>query len=263
MTEELALHTAARRYCEGRAASYRTRYDEVTPHRVSGKYSDAEKDVFPRYVLLEAVLADVEGFRPEAITSGREARELLILAGRIGGNAYTVPPEGSIEGQAMQQERDLFCAYVEGLGAEALALVVPMASRRTLTSRESKEVWERMRRCWGVVGGYWYPLDGDAPPDAVAFDADAFAENMPAAVFQSILNGHGVERAFELREYGPEYELDVSLLIPSYSGAEGYWTAGDSDWLVYASHEASITVAGDWLVRAVQQQWPTWMEYPV
>lgn len=263
MTEESALHTAARRYCEGRAAYWRTRYEEMNPHCVSGKYGDAKKDVFPRYVLLDVVLAEVEGLRPETLTSGREAREVLILAGRIAGNAYTALPEGSIEGRAMQQERDLFCAYIGGLGDDALARVTPMASRRTLTGQESKEVWERMRRRWGVVGGYWYPLHGEAPTGAIAFDADAFEDRVPAAVFQSILSDHGLRRAFELREYGPEYELDVSLLIPSYNGAEGYWTAGDADWLVYASHESSITVAGDWLVRSVQQRWPAWAEHPV
>jgi len=163
----------------------------------------------------------------------------------------------------MQQERDLFCAHVNSLDAQALADVSPMPSRRALTEEESKAIWGRVSLRWGTAGGYWYPLQGDAPPDAVAFDADAFEQHVPAPIFQGILGDHGLQTAFELREYGPEYELDVSLLIPSYNGAEGYWTAGDSDWLVYASHESSITVAGDWLVRSVQQWWPAWAEHPV
>jgi len=263
MTEELALHTAARRYCEERAARWHSRYAELGSHIDHGGYTKEEKDVFPRYNVLEAILVEVERLRPESLASGQQARELLSLAGQIAESMFTKPPNGSIETRAMQQERDIFCAYVNSLDAQALAYVSPMPSRRALTEEESTALWERVRQRWGTEGGYWYPLQGNAPPDAVAFDVDAFDQHVPAPVFQAILGDHGLQSAFELREYGPEYELELALVVPSYNGAEGYWTAGEFDWLVYASHESTVTVAGDWLVRSVQQQWPTWSEHLV
>jgi hypothetical protein len=33
------------------------------------------------------------------------------------------------------------------------------------------------------------------------------------------------------------------------------------DWLIYASHESSITVAGDWLLEAVKAEWPEWEQH--
>lgn len=190
-------------------------------------------------------------------------REVLSLAGQVAESMFTEPPNGPVEKRAMQQERDAFCAYVNGLDAQALADVSPMPSRRALTAEESQSVWERVRLRWGMTGGYWYPLQGDAPPDAVAFDADAFETRVPASVLQRILGDQGVHHVFELREYGPEYELELALVSPSYNGAEGYWSAGGFEWLIYASHEATITVAGGWLVRSVQQRWPTWAEHLV
>jgi hypothetical protein len=62
---------------------------------------------------------------------------------------------------------------------------------------------------------------------------------------------------WELREYGPEYEQDVSLFDPQYNGAEGYWSSGELDWIVYASHESSVTVGG-WLLADVKALWPAW-----
>lgn len=261
MTEELALHTAARRYCEERAAYWHTRYAELGSHIDHSGYTTEEKNTFPRYNVLEAILVEVERLRTERFTSSEDVRELLILAGRIAESGFTKPPNGRVQERVMREERELFCAFISILDTDALAQVAPMPSRRALTDAESQLMWERVRLRWGMAGDYWYPLQGDAPPNAVAFDADAFESYVPAHLFQSILGDHGLQHVFELREYGPEYELELALVSPSYDVAEGYWTAGEFDWLVYASHEATVTVAGQWLLHAVQQRWPTWSEH--
>lgn len=81
MTEELALHTAARRYCEERAAYWHTRYAELGSHIDRSGYTTEQKNIFPRYNVLEAILVEVKRFCPESFTSSEEAREMLILAG--------------------------------------------------------------------------------------------------------------------------------------------------------------------------------------
>lgn len=263
MTEELALHTAARRYCEERAVRWRVHYASMGSHIDHAGYTKDERNIFPRYNVLEAILVEVERLRPVSLASGQQARDLLSLAGQVAESSYTKSSNGSIQTRAMQQERDLFCAHMNNLDAQALADVSPMPSRRVLTEEESKAAWERVRQRWGIAGGYWFPLQGDVPPDAVAFDADAFEQHVPTHIFQGILGGHGLQHVFEMREYGPEYELELGLVVPSYNGVEAYWTAGEFDWLVYASHESTVTVAGDWLVHSVQQQWPTWPEHLV
>jgi hypothetical protein len=86
----------------------------------------------------------------------------------------------------------------------------------------------------------------------VAFKAGAFEEAVPHQWLQDTLAARGIERVWELREYGPEYEQDVALFKPFYNGAEGYWSSGDMDWVVYASHESSVTVAG-WLLQELKK----------
>jgi hypothetical protein len=44
-------------------------------------------------------------------------------------------------------------------------------------------------------------------------------------------------------------------------GLETYWSSRHLDWLIYCSHEDSITFAGAWLVAAIQQAWPTWQQH--
>jgi len=49
----------------------------------------------------------------------------------------------------------------------------------------------------------------------------------------------------------------VSLFQPYYNGAEGYWSSDGLDWIIYASHESSVTVGG-WLLEEVKQAWSDW-----
>jgi len=86
MTGELALHTAARRYCEERAAHWRSRYAELGSHIDHAGYTVEERDVFPRYNALEAVLVEVE-------------RLMLSLAGQIAESMFTKPPNGPVENE--------------------------------------------------------------------------------------------------------------------------------------------------------------------
>jgi hypothetical protein len=94
-------------------------------------------------------------------------------------------------------------------------------------------------------------------PDIVAFNAEAFAAAVPHQRLQDILTARGIERVWELREFGPEYEQEVSLIEPRYHGAEGYWSSEGLAWVIYASHENSVTVAG-WLLQEFKKEWPSW-----
>jgi hypothetical protein len=155
------------------------------------------------------------------------------------------------------EEREAFCCYIGGLSLSELDLIEPLPFRRVLTTGESKALWTRLRERWQVTSGYWYPLADYPLTDVLAFNADAFKEAMPPDCVQSILASHGIERVWELREYGPEYEEELSLFDPYYNGAEGYWSTGPLDWIVYASHESSVTVGG-WLLEDLKAIWPSW-----
>jgi hypothetical protein len=76
-------------------------------------------------------------------------------------------------------------------------------------------------------------------------------------VLRELLTRRRINRIWEMREHsGDEYELELALFRPHYNGAEGYWTSAESDWLVYASHESSITLAGEWLVAGFRDVVP-------
>lgn len=265
MDAAVAIHTAARRYCLERYALWTERYAELTRRGGDRKrdgyhYTPEALDTFPRYNVLNAIRVEVERADPGALGDLEAARAWLIRAGRTGEDDFTREPIGDIDRRAMDEEREAFCRHIAGLSVPDLAAVEPLPFRRVMADDEANALRSRLFARWQITQHYWYPLSDCSLPGLVAFRADAFHETVSPDQLQGVLRRRGVERVWELREYGPEYEQDGSLFDPFYNGPEGHWSSGALDWIVYASHENSITVGG-WLVEEVKALWPAWQEH--
>jgi hypothetical protein len=92
----------------------------------------------------------------------------------------------------------------------------------------------------------------------VAFHADYFEAMNGVALLREALQSRNIAKVFQLHEFGdPDYEVELGILEPGYrDGGESYSTSDRCDWVVYASHESSVTVCGDWLIQAFREKWP-------
>ena len=93
---------------------------------------------------------------------------------------------------------------------------------------------------------YWWPLDGAVRPDAVAFQDAYFHREVGAEALRRLLRRRGITRVWQFEELrlAPDLEQDPIWCTFRRSGGETYWTSRALDWLVYASHERSLTIAG-------------------
>jgi hypothetical protein len=69
-----------------------------------------------------------------------------------------------------------------------------------------------------------------------------------------------------LPEYSdlPAEEIDLAGADFRFRDIEEFWCDARpavTDWMIYVSHEQSITLAGDWLVRESQRAWPDWASH--
>ncbi len=264
MNASVALHTAARRYCLERGTHWWERYSEIM---CQGRDREPDGDhntplelaTYKRSNVLGAIRVELERIDPASLENLEDTSAFLILAGMAAEDVSTRPPQGEIERRAMDEEREAFCRYVAGLQPSDLDAIAALPYRRILTAAESASIWSSLWDRWQISKkyGYWYPLADCALPDVVAFDSGAFAAAAPDEWLQELLRARGIERIWELREGGPDYEVEVSLFEPFYTGQEGYWSSGDLAWVIYASHESSVTVAG-WLLEEVKKHWPSW-----
>jgi hypothetical protein len=262
MNAARAIHTAARRYCLQQYSLWTKRYAEIV--RTRGErgadgyhYSAEELATFPRYNVLDAIRVELERLDPASLDDLNATRELLLVAGDTAESDVTRQPISDIDERAMADEREAFRRYILGLTNEDLNSVESLPYRRVLRPDESKLIWSRFRERWCISDHYWYPLAETSVADIVALKTRPFEKAVPHARLQGIMTTRGIARVWELREYGPEYKQDVALFEPCYNGSEGYWSSGALDWIIYASHESSITVGG-WMVDELKTLWPSW-----
>ena len=255
------LHSAARQYCIERSRNWRSQYFESIEIE-SKRGSDAALNLFPRYNCLDAILIGLERFAPDDFSSFSEANDLIVMVGDTSESLFTTS-QNVIEKNAMKQEREAFCEYIKNLNQEQIESIKPLFYRKVLAESKSQKLWAILKQQWNIQQkSYWYPLM-DSSKEVIAFQEESFDVEFGIESIRQILQRKGIQRVFSLTEYGPEYELDVSVFEPLYyhSGVENYSFSQQGDWIIYASHEGAITVGGKRLIDEIKTIWVDWGKY--
>ncbi len=247
------LHVAARRYCLERHAAWATTYAEMDRagagyNRASGTYSHRARAVFPRYQQLDAMRVELERFEPDAFGSLAVARAALIAAcerAAIPNHAVRTDP---IAIPAIAEELALLVAYLEAVDDDVLWRVRPLFYRRVLAADELAALTARFTATFGT----WYGGVCDRKATFAYRTYDLPLAPAPAAILPPVLPA----RVFEWNESDESMLLDTSEL--AFDRSEACWFTADLTWMVYASHEATLTIAGDVLVGAVDERAPAW-----
>ncbi len=269
MDEQMALYTAARRYCMARAPGLNPFYAEQQ-YRDRGLMLKREEHLIAwlngrgtavQLELLGEILFQIEQLMPDAFSSPEALRAWLIYIVR---EARPVS-EDLDEEREKNKERAFFQTYLEALSKDDLRAIAPLPYRRVLQDREVARIWQRIEHRWGITANmHWYPLhDVALPPHVVALQEEWFAYALPPDVVREVLLQNGIRRVWELAEgdYPNQYEIDVAFLVLWSGGLEHCWTSEQMDWLIYTSHEHSITLCGEWLLKRVERIWPGWKEH--
>jgi hypothetical protein len=274
MDNKTALHTAARRFCQERFSEWADAYSELQAkenYKIENlfepgwDYSPEAYRIFPRYRIDAAIQTEVERLSSNSTRNVDELRRLLIRAGKVAEDRLRAEFTNDLALTAIREEAADFKDYIQVLGESSLADITPLPYRRVLGEDESKDLWNRLKQTWGIGDGYWFPLcEGALPHNVIAFHADYWTKMNGGQVLRGALKDRGATLIFQLNEFkssDPEYEMEISLLEPRYAfGGEQYTTSAPFDWLAYASHESSITIAGEWLTDIFKERWPDWSQ---
>ena len=274
LDDRTALHTAARRYCEERYSEWAEAYNKLGAKenvRIEKKfelgwdYSEEAYSIFPRYRLDKGIRIEVERLVPQSSRNLEELRSYLIRACDIAEARLHTELDNTIARKALREECDDFRAYIRVLSKTDLASIAPLPFRRVLTEEESEKLWDQLKEAWAIGEGCWFPLrESPTPLNVLAFHVDYFEKMKGSELLHETFKRRGVSRVFELNELGldePDCEIELSILRPAYLwGSEQYCTGETVDWVVYASHESSITIAGEWLTEIFKGKWPDWAQ---
>lgn len=278
MDEREALHTAARHYCldhyPGLNQEVRER-DQIRILRELHHRAQPSPREEPHFweeatSILEDVLTRIERAAPYDFATVDDLRAFLLDAATLTAHEMVAEREkwslDEDDERAMLEQLELYRTHVGSLSPAALKTVKRLPSRRPLTQEDADAVWQRLEDVWGAAPTrYWYPMLPPGVfaerPDVVAFDELAFLERVGWKNLRRLLADHGIRRVFQLVQgnQGDQCEMDVTLLeVREVDGREAYWTSEGMDWLLYVSHEQSLTVAGEWLLGEVKRVWPSW-----
>jgi hypothetical protein len=265
MDEKTVLHTAARRYCQARFSEWVQVYEELQLKenwrveklfQPGWTYSDEAYKTFPRYRIAKETQVEIERLVADSSGSLSELKTSLIDAAAKAQAKLEHELTNGLARKAIREEAEDFTIYLETLTRTDLAAVEPLPGRRVLNEDESKTIWQELKRTWHIEEGYWFPLkNGTIPPNILAFHTDYFQNIAGQELIRQELEKRHVSTVFLLHEFGdPEYEIDLGIFEPGYrDGGEQYSTSKQMDWMIYASHESSITVCGQWLTQVFQE----------
>lgn len=136
--------------------------------------------------------------------------------------------------------------------------------KNTLNNITKKDILEKLKSTWDIKKQYWYPLEKCRRDDVISFDSDYINKETKISLIKSILKENGVVKLYEFRERGLAYEIDN---ISNYSlwqsddyfmYNEGFWVDDTMNWIIYKSHEESITFGGGWLISKLKDEWKDW-----
>lgn len=252
MTSTEALITAARRYCGEHYHYWAVRYskERTGQNYPVYSYSDNDYDLFPRYNILDAILGEIEILVGRSFPSLSDCRATLIQIGRSANSPLTKQKENLIASAAIQQERDKFIQFIDTVTPEMLEQTAPLPYRRRLEEAEKSAVYQALLERWNYDGGYWDPIENLSPVEIVYLaKADITSADLQAV--SGFINDQAAGHLLEATEEGIITEISSGDF--HLNSEETVFCDLNYQWLVYVSHEATVTFAGGQLLEFIKQ----------
>jgi hypothetical protein len=135
--------------------------------------------------------------------------------------------------------------------------------QRAMRDGERRQVERKLAKQWNVnvKQRCWYPLWNNQPTNVLAFWRGAFYDEMGTAKLQTILLDHGINRIWQISKFAPLSGVELDPRLCDFWHLETYWSSHHLYWLIYVSHESSITFAGDWLIGEIKKAWSNWEQH--
>lgn len=214
------------------------------------KYSDKDYDLFPRYIVLREILEGVESLVEQYFSSLDDCKAELKLIGLTSNSKFTADGQNSIKNNAIQDERNKFVTFINNITNSDLDQVEPLPYRRKMNIDEAKQIRQQLFKIW-KYDSYWDPLD-DCSPKPTVFLMQANVTDDDIERILEAVKERANNRIFWINEDHVDYEIEIDSFDPTKL-YETICCDNNFDWVIYGSHESTITFGGTWLIEIVKQ----------
>jgi hypothetical protein len=139
-------------------------------------------------------------------------------------------------------------------------LIIPMRRNvHSLNDEKNKiqqnNVKRNLKEIWNIEpGNFWIPLDGIITKNTCYFKIDEFNVNFGLINLSELINKLENGKFYSFSELNEFSQID-SLNIDKYPGVDTYYSNYNADWVVYITHENTITFGGSMLINAIKSKW--------
>jgi hypothetical protein len=132
---------------------------------------------------------------------------------------------------------------------------------KQLESTKAHFLKERIESSWDITDHYWYPLNECKRSDVLAFDHNIIEEvEEKITDVRHILLKLNYNSVYEMNEDRLVWLIDTNTLVPAMGkyNDERFWFSEDMSWIIYVSHEGSITFGGEELLNQIKLKSDDW-----
>ncbi len=129
------------------------------------------------------------------------------------------------------------------------------------------DIQNKLSDVWGIGKHYWYPLTESNKEDLISFESSYIINKEKLSNIKSILLQMGVTEIYEFRENGLLYKIQK---INDYNfwdsddyfwNNECFWFNDAMDFIIYISHEETLTFGGEIIIKELKNYWHDWNEH--
>lgn len=118
-----------------------------------------------------------------------------------------------------------------------------------------------LKQRWGIdVEDYWIPLSGKEQPDVFYFKWDEVLQHLSLASLEAAINAQ-IPGPYILIEPFCSEEVLSEFKLDTRAGVDVFYTNPKMDWVMYSTHEGTLTLAGAILIDTIAKIWPYWKRF--
>lgn len=138
---------------------------------------------------------------------------------------------------------------------------------RRVAERERDALVKSLITKWDVkidgIWSYWYPLKECRRNDVIAFiSLDYDTDEEKEQIIKNYILSVGDNEIYEMNEFGlATYVISTESLYPFYPNrgeGETIWFSEHMKWIIYVSHDNTITFGGRALIKHIKDNWRNW-----
>ena len=148
-----------------------------------------------------------------------------------------------------------FIKFVNELNVNELSEISPIPFERRLTEEESQKLEISLKDkfdfgSWKDENYYWEPISKTQNKIPLVYFEDNLFKSEEVQKVVEIIKSISRDRIFLLTDENINYEVETSLLTVDW--IESAYCNFETDWLIYISHEGTITFSGEKLITEIE-----------